>query len=150
MSTYASLSLPSCSLPARHELPVDPSSSGSIDDDPYGILRASSSSYIIDGSFGSLWIDADAAVSSPTASTTHDTSTYSLHIDFATYQFDTSAWAYANRPHCSAPTYDSIHTHFDSPHSIARPQFHLGLTSHACHTTISFPHLATSDSCTGC
>ncbi|CAK8985907.1 unnamed protein product [Durusdinium trenchii] len=32
---------------------------GSIDDDPYGILRASSSSYIIDGSFGSLWIDAD-------------------------------------------------------------------------------------------
>ena len=73
----------------------------------------------IDGSFGSLWIDANNAISNPSASTAYEPLTSSVHLDFDAYQLATSAGIYAYYPPRSAPTYDPIHSHIDSVASLS-------------------------------
>ena len=147
-----SCSLPcfACLSPGRHELPVDPSDF--TDDEYHGALQTSWPGCTIDGSFGSLWIDANNAISNPSASTAYDPLTSSVHLDFDAYQFATSAGIYAYYPPRSAPTHDPIHSHIDSVASLstARPHSNLGFTSHACYTITPLTHSATSDPPTSC
>ena len=110
-----SCSLPclACLSPGRHELPVD--RSDFTDDEYHGTLRTSWPGCTIDGSSGSLWIDANNAISNPA----YEPLTSSVHLDFDAYQFTTSAGIYAFYPPCSAPTYDPIHSHIDSVASLS-------------------------------
>ena len=133
-----SCSLPclACLSPGRHELPVD--RSDFTDDEYHGTLRTSWPGCTIDGSSGSLWIDANNAISNPA----YEPLTSSVHLDFDAYQFTTSAGIYAFYPPCSAPTYDPIHSHINSVASLstARPHSNFGFTSHAYYNITPLTH----------
>ena len=101
--------------------------------------------------FGSLWIDANNAISSPSASTAYEPLTSSVHIDFDAYQFATSAWTYV------LPTSFSSHLRSNpSPLRLSCIPFNsptplqLVAYGHACYTTTPLTHLATSAPHTGC